>query len=400
MHASAYLVPLFSALLAAAPAVAQEAPAVSFGLKQGLVARQDSTTKLAVGLRVQERAAFLHQEMDGGAREALEFRTRRLRLKLEGFLLSPRLEYKVQFGFSKQDMALGDNTSATDPVLDAIALYRVASRTKIGLGQMRMPGGRQILISDAEWETPDRSLAVDAFSLDRDIGLFIFQGLAMGNQRLNIRAAITQGEGRAASAGNDGLCYAARADWLPLGPFKGDGENTEGDLLHEETPKLAIAVAYSTDQRARRARAQLGPWLPLGEQRTINTLFADMHLKYRGWGWQNECSRRLADGNPVVLADQGSVAINCGWGLTSQLGRMLGKRSQAVLMYSMVRFDAEVAPYHADSDQALVGFNHYFLGHPIKLQGAVSYTWPSGPWTTGTGHGQWGGVIQLQWGIG
>lgn len=378
-----------------------QSPPVAFDLEHGLTAQKDSTAKIVVGIRVQNQMSFTHPDGTGPTEEVLDARIRRLRLKLKGFAFTPRLEYRVQLGFSKQDMDLGDGVSGPFPIMDAVALYRVAPRVQLGIGQMRMPGGRQIFNSDANWETPERPLSATAFSLDRDIGVHFLQGLPMGGQLLNIRAAITQGEGRSSDGLNTGPCYTARADWLPFGAFKENSEYSEGDLLREETPKLALGLAYSTDRKARRSRAQLGSYLPDGVRRTINTFFADAQFKYHGWGWQNEFSR-LTDGSPLIADTTGQVlvAVNDGWGFASQLGRMLGKRSQVVAMYGVVRYDGKVAPYHRGRDEALLGYNYYIHGHQVKLQGAISCAWPVEDGGGKRTPGQWGAMIQLQWGIG
>lgn len=382
----------------------QDQPTAKFSLEKGLVLQKDSVAKLAFGVRVQNRVSYLHQEAPFTGDDVLEFRIRRLRMTMAGFLLNPRLEYKLQFGFARQDMDLGDGVSGPNPIMDAVILYRVAPQTRIGFGQMRMAGGRQILNSDALWETPDRSVAVSAHSLDRDIGIHVLQGIDLGRQRVNIRGAISQGEGRAPSEGNSGLCYTARMDWLPLGPFKENGEYSEGDLLHEETPKLALGLVYSSDRKARRTRAQLGRLMPDGSSRTINTFFADAHLKYRGWSWLNEFSSRSTPERAVVPGLEGwtTVAVNNGWGFTSELGRMLGERSQVVAMYSIIRHDRDADLYYLDLNEGLVGYNYFFHGHQVKVQGAASYIRPvRDRWIyEGRRYGTWGVVLQLQWGIG
>lgn len=402
MQGPAILILMTGGMLAPLCARPQGEAVVRFAPATGLVAQKDSTAKVALGVRVQNRAAFRRVEENGSGEDVVDFRVRRLRLKVEGFLLARRLEYKVQLGFSKQDLDLGDGSSVAAPLLDAIVLYRLLPGTKVGLGQMRMPGGRLMINSDATWKTPDRSVAVNGASLDRDVGVHLFQDLALGSQRMHVRAAVTQGEGRAPGAGDNGLCYTGRLDWLPLGPFQGNGEFSEGDLRYEESLKLAVAVAYSTDRRASRTRAQRGLPLPMGQQRTINTFFADMHLKYRGWGWQNEFNRRLADGSPLVLDPTGLVlaGVNEGWGFTSQLGRMLGERSQVVAMAAMVRHDPDVGRLYPDWDEALLGYNRFLRGHAVKLQGAVGRSWTKGNALNGPALGQWTAVIQLQWGIG
>ncbi len=141
MQGPAILILMTGGMLAPLCARPQGEAVVRFAPATGLVAQKDSTAKVALGVRVQNRAAFRRVEENGSREDVVDFRVRRLRLKVEGFLLARRLEYKVQLGFSKQDLDLGDGSSVAAPLLDAIVLYRLLPGTKVGLGQMRMPGG-------------------------------------------------------------------------------------------------------------------------------------------------------------------------------------------------------------------------------------------------------------------
>ncbi|HMN06756.1 MAG TPA: hypothetical protein PKD45_13625, partial [Flavobacteriales bacterium] len=51
---------------------------------------------------------------------------------------------------------------------------------------------------------------------------------------------------------------------------------------------------------------------------------------------------------------------------------------------------------------SMVGYNYFFHGHQVKVQGAASYIRPvRDRWIyEGRRYGTWGVVLQLQWGIG
>jgi hypothetical protein len=368
------------ALLLPVAVCGQEGVRVNFGPENGLELRADSSFLLRFHFRMQDRAAYLHTVGTEGDPDSYTFQVRRFRLKLEGHALSPKLGYKVQLGLSERDMNVGDGQSPPNALLDALVLYQAAPRTRLAIGQGKVPGGRLALISSGEMELPERALANSDFSLDRDLGLFAWQQVPMGGQRIHLLAAITQGEGRAAGHANAGLCYTGRAEWLPFGEFNAEGEYAEGDLLREARPKLALAVAYSANHRARRAHAQQGPGFPSSLERSIGTFFADAVFKYHGWSIMAELERRLAHGSPVVsdTAMRTMEVVNEGLGLTGQVGCMIGKRSQVAARWSMVRAEDAVQAAYGDQDEAWAGYSHYLNGHRIKVQGGAYYTWRDG----------------------
>ncbi|MCB0773078.1 MAG: hypothetical protein KDB93_06870 [Flavobacteriales bacterium] len=382
-------------------APAQEGGRVHLDPDDGLVVEQDSTFRLEFHFRMQDRVTYRHTAGAGKSTDDVGFMVRRFRLKFDGFVLSPRLGYKLQLGLSERDMTIGDEASMPSPLLDALVLYRLADNTQVGFGQGKLPGGRQALVSSGEMELPERPVANSAFTMDRDIGFFAWQQLPMGAQRLHVMAAITQGEGRAAGHPNAGLCYTGRVEWLPFGAFSADGEYVEGDLVREPAPKLALAVAYSGNDRAQRARAPLGPRLPGGLGRTTGTFFADAIVKLKGWSWQSEFNRRLVDGDPWATdtITQESIAVNEGWGLSSQVSCMLGECSQVVLRWSTVRPDDAVHLAYTGRDETMLGFNHYLHMHRIKLQAALFHEWgPEGPGPDLPGNA-FGAMFQVELGI-
>lgn len=367
----------------------------------GLVIRKDSTWKLGFRFRMQDRAVFTHTEGDN-EEDVLQMQVRRLRLRTDGYVLSSRLEYRFQLGFSERDMDRGDGKSPPNPVMDAWMQYQLWPGTRIAFGQGRLPGGRMALISSGEMELPERPLANASFGIDRDIGLFVVQRIAMGRQVLRAHAAITQGEGRGGPTAGMGLCWTGRLEWLPFGEFSGRGEYVEGDLALEERPKLMLATAYSLDQEAGRARAQAGPYFPGGEVRDVGSFYADAVLKGGGWSWQNEYARRMAGGSPTVdglAVAAPAVSVNEGWGFTSQLGRMLGKRSELAARWSCVRPAESVQAVYPTRDEAMLGYTRFVNGHRVKLQAAVFYNWGDGEMDAATPGNAYGAMFQVELGI-
>lgn len=388
-------------LLLASTAFAQQGTSVAFDPHKGIVVKRDTTFEMVFRFRMQDRVHFTLNAGDAAADAATSFLLRRFRLKLEGFAISPRLKYKVQIGLSRNDQSVGDG-SAPSPLLDALVFWSVAPHTSIGFGQGKLPGGREALISSGELELPERPLANSAFTMDRDFGFFADHIMPLGGQLLRLRAAITQGEGRSSVEGDLGLNYTGRVEWLPFGAFSGkEGDYMEGDLLREPTPKLSIATAFSTNRNARRSMGVNGPRFPDGQGRTIDTFFVDMLFKLNGWSWQNEFNLRHTEGAPLVqdTATHAFTTVNEGWGITSQLGRMVGKRSQAVLRYSAFVPGQRVKSQFTQHEEAWAGWSYYVNEHRIKLQSALTYTWQEGIADPSLKYGQWGAFLQVELGI-
>jgi hypothetical protein len=83
---------------------------------------------------------------------------RRLRLRLDGFVLQRRLQYYIQLSFSKADMELEGGT-VPQTIRDAMVYYHFNKRFYLGFGQSKLPGNRQRVISSGNQQFADRSIA-------------------------------------------------------------------------------------------------------------------------------------------------------------------------------------------------------------------------------------------------
>ena len=180
-----------------------------------------------------------------------------LRLRLDGFVLNDRIRYYLQLNFSRQDLDLVEDVVA-QPVRDAMVYYHFNKYTYIGFGQSKLPGNRQRVVSSGNLQFADRSIANGTFTLDRDFGVFGYHTIPMGGQQLQLKGAVSSGDGRGAVPENEGLAYTGRMEWLPFGSFANKGDYSEGDLEFEPKPKLSIGAAYCYNDRAVRTGGQLG----------------------------------------------------------------------------------------------------------------------------------------------
>ncbi len=370
-----------------------------FDRAKGLVLERDSLFKMTVRFRMQNRFALLSTSGDDLTIGSSDIRIRRMRLRFDGFVLSPKIQYKVQLGFSKADMDLVDGTVA-QPIRDAVGIYAPDAHWSFTIGQTKLPGNRQRVVSSGALQLPDRSIVNAAFTLDRDYGVFAGWQGRIRTHELAVKAALTSGEGRNASPGDDGLCYTGRLEWLPFGGFTDEGDYFEGDLAQERSVKLAVAAGYSANIHARRAGGQLGEFFPDGQARTLNTFIADALLKFRGLAVTTEFCHREVVGQPVVMAaDGGSVLALEGWGWNAQLSKLLGPKNEVVGRYSLVVPSARLMGSTSQREEGWLGYTRYINHHRVKMQGAVSYAWTEGQAAVDTPGARWGGWLQVELGI-
>jgi hypothetical protein len=95
-------------------------------VQNGISFTKDSLFKMNLRFRMQNRVGFQTETGDDLDIEQTDFRIRRLRMRLDGFVLNPRFQYYIQLGFSKSDMDL-DGGEVAQPIRDAILYYHVNS---------------------------------------------------------------------------------------------------------------------------------------------------------------------------------------------------------------------------------------------------------------------------------
>jgi phosphate-selective porin OprO and OprP len=151
----------------------------SFNFKRGIeVVAPDSLFSLNFRFRVQSRALYFTESFDDFSMAETEARIRRLRLRLEGFMYSPKLTYLVQLSFARGDMDwnVRDNSAVNNSpnvVRDAVAFYRPDRHWTFIFGQTKLPGNRQRVVSSGDLQFLDRSIVNSTFNIDRDFGFQI-----------------------------------------------------------------------------------------------------------------------------------------------------------------------------------------------------------------------------------
>ncbi|MFN4298398.1 MAG: porin [Thermaurantimonas sp.] len=338
-------------------------------IQDGISLQRDTLFLLNLRLRIQNRFGIILNDQTNTPE--FDARVRRLRLRLDGYVLSPRVQYYVQLSFSQADQEL-DRSNTPQIIRDAILYYVFSDKFYMGFGQSKLPGNRQRVISSGSLQFVDRSLANATFNLDRDFGFFFYYNEHFSTQKINVKAAITTGEGRNAQITSAGLCYTGRIEWLPFGKFLNAGDFTEGDLEIEKYFKLSLAAGYSFNKNASRTGGQIGG--QLFEHRNFSTFIADGIAKYYGWALQAEYFRRHTI-NPITQNTDGQIAfVYNGSGYAAQLSKFFSPGWEVALRLATTVPDEDIKAVATRFDEYLTGVSRYLRGHRIKAQLNVGYT--------------------------
>ena len=185
----------------------------------------DGLFDLAIGANLQVR--FSDLDVDGSA-EATEFRVRRFKLYLTGFAFDPRLTYRVQLAFENPN-----NVRLLD---DLWLNWTFMNLLQVQMGQSKTPYGREELMNDGVLMFAERSIAIDAFKPNRDIGF-----LVLGNTKSYVfqyGAGVFGGVGQTTLRTTNHVMPIARVVFSTFGErFPG-----EPDLPRSATPRVSIGA--------------------------------------------------------------------------------------------------------------------------------------------------------------
>lgn len=390
MNLSKTMTVFFIANLIAAGATAQtssSANAPAFSGKNGIgLVMPDSSFSINFRFRTQNRIGFAADDENLGNITEADFRVRRMRLRFDGFMLNPRLTYNIQLSFTRADQDW-DNSGVPLVLRDAMVHYELAKHLRVSMGQGKLPGNRQRVVSSGEIHFTDRSIVNGAYTLDRDIGLFANYRLNLGKKPyLLFKGAITSGEGRGVANSkefsntvlpNGGLAYTGRVEFLPLGEFTNKGDYFEGDLEREQSPKLSIAATYHYNDRGIRTQGQLGKLLY--SARSFVGTNVDLLFKYRGWALASEfISRRMDKGQSAITRRSAtdSVYVLVGQGLNTELSYTFKNMWELAGRYAYTNPDKALYKVGRDgnkNEEYAFALIKYLKKHRVKVVNEFSY---------------------------
>ena len=371
-------------LFAISFAQSQEISDTSFG--KGLinfVAKDSSfSVKFAPRFQVRSMSSWDH---DGNQYISPEhnFIVRRSRLKFDGFAYSPKLKYKLELGLSNRDISGANEFNRNTPryILDAVIMWEFSKNWELWAGQTKLPGNVERVVSSANLQLIDRSLLNSRFNIDRDLGIQIRHKSNLGGGFLmREKFAISQGEGRNVTEGNEGgLQYTARLEFLPFGVFKSKGDYSQSDLKREDSSKLMVGFTYNFNENAVRERGFAGDYMIRTDETMFETnqttLFVDAMYKYNGFSFMGEYAKRTADNVIATETDgvtpTGDVVLT-GNALNLQAGFLFKSNYEIAGRFTTV--DYEPITESLPSKQYTLGVNRFLVGHKLKVQSDLSYT--------------------------
>ena len=374
------------AIFVSSLAYGQEPNAPAFGKGLFNLVGKDSTWTMKIGTRMQflTTATWDEGTDEGLVNPQQSFLVRRARLKFNGFAFSPKLKYKMELGLSNRDISGASQFTSNAPryILDAVVMWNFYGNFEFWMGQTKLPGNIERVISSGNLQQVDRSLLNSRFNIDRDLGMQIRHHFNVTDKFLvREKLATSMGEGRNITTGNlGGLQHTARIELLPFGAFKSKGDYSGSDLKREETPKLMLAATFDTNKDAEKNRSNQGSYMAndIGFYQTdINTIFVDAMFKYQGFSFMAEYANRTAD-DPIAKNSDGSLTTNegdnvqVGSGLNLQTGYLLKSNWEVSGRYTNINLDETITGKNPESQYTL-GLSKYIAGHKLKVQTDVSY---------------------------
>lgn len=361
----------------------QEPSGPKFGKGIFNIVGKDSSFTMKIGARFQTLSIVDWQEGPNGGliNPESNFSIRRARLKFNGFAYSPKFKYKIELGLSNRDISGANEFTNNSPrfILDAVAMWNFYEDFELWVGQTKLPGNVERVVSSGNLQFVDRSLVNSRFNIDRDVGIQLRHHDYIGkNFFIREKIAISQGEGRNITTGNlGGLQYTARLELLPFGKFTNKGEYSSSDLEREPTPKLMLAATYDLNQDAVRNRSNLGSFLFNDNglfETDITTVFVDAVFKYRGFSFMGEYAHRDA-ATPIATNLDGSgtgAAVQIGDGLNLQGGYLFKSNWEIAARYTHIGLDPDITGAVTE-DQFTLGLSKFIVGHKLKVQTDLSY---------------------------
>lgn len=347
-------------------------PYYSFGKGVGITS-PDSLYQLNIRFRMQNRVTYIENDGQSGAYDG---QIRRLRLRFDGYVGSPKFLYAVQLSFAPGDVGEIKDGENINIIRDAVVFYRPNKHWNISFGQTKLPGNRQRVNSSGGLQLTDRTINNAKFTIDRDFGFQIHHLNEYKDKfSYNFKTAISTGEGRNVTGKADnGVAVTGKVELFPFGAFTKDGTYFEGDIIREKKPKLMVSAAFQQNNHARRTQGELGN--DLFEQRTMKSVLLDAMFKYNGWAAMTSYMSRTTNGNAVTFNPLDLTESNyafVGNGFDYQLSYNTKKNYEIIGRYSIQNIGHDIETLTPKTKEYSFGVTKYIWEHTFKLQAEVNY---------------------------
>ncbi|MGO4817783.1 porin [Flavobacterium sp. W22_SRS_FP1] len=347
-------------------------PYYSFGKGIGITS-PDSLYQLNIRFRMQNRLTYAENEDE---KRSYDGQIRRLRLRFDGYVGSPKFLYALQLSFAPGDVGEIREGENINIIRDAVVFYRPNKNWNISFGQTKLPGNRQRVNSSGGLQLTDRSINNARFTIDRDFGFQIHNINEFRDKfSYNFKTAITSGEGRNITGNADvGVAVTGKVELLPFGAFARDGTYFEGDLVREKKPKLLLSGAFQQNNDAKRTQGQLGN--DLFEARTMKSVMLDAMLKYNGWSVMSSYMSRTTSRNAVTFNPEDVTQSNfayVGNGFDHQLSYNFLTNYEIIGRYSTQKVGEDIRALAPNTKQYTIGLTKYIWEHTFKVQTELTF---------------------------
>lgn len=371
-------------------------PYYSFGKGVGITS-PDSLFQFNIRFRLQNRVTYIDNEDE---KPLYDGQIRRLRLRFDGYVGSPKLLYAIQLSFAPGDVGEIKEGENINIIRDAVVFYRPNNHWNISFGQTKLPGNRQRVNSSGGLQLTDRTINNTRFTIDRDFGFQVHNMNEFEDSfSFNFKAAVSTGEGRnVTDKPDDGVAITGKAELFPFGAFSRDGTYFEGDIVREKKPKFMISGAFQQNNNGLRTQGQLGN--DLFEARTMKSVLLDAMFKYNGWAAMTSYMSRTTNDNAVTINPLDNTKSNyvfVGNGFDYQVSYNTKKNYEFIGRYSLQNVGNDIEMIAPRTKQYSLGLTKYIWQHAFKLQSEL--TFDKLYYFDGTTKNNWYFRVQLEIGI-
>jgi phosphate-selective porin OprO and OprP len=341
------------------------------GWGEGLGLRTiDGAFSMQLRARAQVRATVVVPEDDVEEASA-DFMIRRARLGLDASGWHGLVKVRVQLAFAPLDQ----DPNAPSPLRDAFVTFAPLRDLVVRAGQMKVPFGRQRVVSSGALQMVDRSIVTGELNLDRDVGMQIFSDDLLGlDGWLGYALGVFGGDGRNRVSGGYGLLYAARLALRPAGGARGD-DLDEVDFERSERAKLTLAGSAAFNHDTDRQRSTIGPVFEHGPWADYWHAGGDVSFKWRGLSMTGEAFlRRALEERRTLVVDGEEITdeTRSGFGGFFQVGQLLGEHVELSARVGTLRPLGDAGGMQRENELG-GALSYYVLRHTLKVQADAFY---------------------------
>jgi polyhydroxyalkanoate synthesis regulator phasin len=329
---------------------------IEVGYKKGAYIKT-ADDRFSLKLNVRTQGAFSYQWLEDETNTA-NFRVRRARILAGGNVFYPWMKYFTQVTLE------GGSTALRDAYIEADYYDVVKPR----IGQYKIPFDREFLTSAFNLQLIDRSIASNAFSLQRDIGTQLSGEFI--EDRLNYSVGIFNGSGANRNNVDNAFMYVGRMVFTPFGSYP----YSQAALDTPDTPKLAIGIAGAylpglEPEERKTLAGTLGDTDILPVESDVYQLTADLAFKYQNFSFEGGYHFRSIDPD-----EQTPFGKENAQGFYLQGGYFLiPKKFELAARYAFVDPDNPNQNDDNKQQEYTGGLNYYMYEHNLKLQADYSF---------------------------